>query len=63
LSPRPIRQSARSDIAADLEISEAEAATGKSVPLEPILTRLLEHADRLEAKAASDRRQRAASRP
>jgi C4-type Zn-finger protein len=49
------------EIEADLEISEAEAARGEAVPLEPILKRLHEHADRLEAKAASAR-QRTASR-
>jgi hypothetical protein len=50
------------EIEADLEISEAEAARGETFPLEPILKRLHETADRLEAEAALARRQRAASR-
>jgi hypothetical protein len=49
------------EIEADLEISEAEAARGETFPVEPILKRLHEHADRLEAEAAFARRQRAAS--
>ena len=51
------------DWIAELEISEAQAARGEAVPLAPILKRLHEHADRLEAELASGRRQRAVSRP
>jgi hypothetical protein len=51
------------EIEADLELSEAQAARGETVPLEPILRRLHEHADRLEAKAASAHRPRSVSRP
>src|SRR5428012_16308 len=40
------------DVVADLEISEAAAAAGQSVPLEPILKRLLEHADRLDSETS-----------
>jgi hypothetical protein len=51
------------EIEASLAISEAEVARGQTAPLAPILKRLHEHADRLEAKIASIPGQRAASRP
>ena len=51
------------DMAAELEISEAEAAAGQGVPLEPILQRLHDHAERLEAAAAKGRWRRKASHP
>ncbi len=50
------------EIEESLAISEAEVARGETVPLGPILKRLHEHADRLEAKAANSLGQRAASR-
>ncbi len=52
-----------SELEAALAISEAEVARGHTAPLAPILKRLHEHADRLEAKIASIPGQRAASRP
>ncbi len=45
------------DWAAAIEISEAQAAAGQSVPLEPILRRLRETVDKLEAKAKGTGRQ------
>jgi hypothetical protein len=51
------------EIEASLAISEAEVARGETAPLAPILKRLHEHADRLEANAANVPGQRAASRP
>ena len=51
------------EIEASLAISEAEVARGETAPLAPILKRLHEHADRLEAKAAHSPGQRTASRP
>jgi hypothetical protein len=40
------------DWLADLEISEAEAARGGSVPLEPVLQRLRDSIARMEARQA-----------
>lgn len=51
------------EIEAALAISEAEVARGETVPLAPILKRLHDRADRLEAKVANTRGQRATSRP
>jgi len=51
------------EIEASLAVSEAEVARGETVPLAPILKRLHEHADRLEAIAVNIPGQRAASRP
>jgi uncharacterized membrane-anchored protein len=51
------------EIEASLAISEVEIARGETAPLAPILKRLHEHADRLEAKAANSLAQRVASRP
>lgn len=41
-----------SDWLTDLEISEAQAAAGQTVPIEPALQRLRDSIARLEAKAA-----------
>jgi hypothetical protein len=49
------------EIEAALAISEAEVARGETAPLAPILKRLHEHADRLEAQAANIPGQRVAS--
>jgi hypothetical protein len=51
------------EIEASLAISEAEVARGETASLAPILKRLHEHADRLEAETAKIPGQRAASRP
>jgi hypothetical protein len=51
------------DIEASLSIAEAEVARGETAPLAPILKRLHEHADRLDAEAANIAGKRAAFRP
>jgi hypothetical protein len=50
------------EIEASLALSEAEVARGETAPLAPILKRLREHADRLEAEAANSPGQRTAYR-
>ncbi len=51
------------EIEESLAMSEAEVARGETAPLAPILKRLHDHADRLEADAANRSGQRAAARP
>jgi hypothetical protein len=49
------------DIEEALAISDAETARGETMPLAPILKRLQEHADRLEAQTRNSPGQRAAN--